>query len=64
MLIWDVRGTLQFHVPVLNALSQFVQVSSQSDTHFSEVWLSEVDQLVDTGDAVLLELWNVAVHLD
>lgn len=58
------RCSLQLHVPIFNTLSQFVQMSCQSDPHFSEVWLCQVDQLVDTGDPILLELWDVALHLD
>ena len=39
-------------------------MSSQSDAHFPQVWLGEVHKLVDTVDAILLELRDVPLHLD
>ena len=54
----------QLNIATLYVLGEEVEMSRQGDAHFSKVILCDVNKLVDAGDAIFIECWDVSIHLD
>ena len=59
------RGlSTQLYLCVVHALRDLVEMSRQSDPHLLQVHLSQLHALTNVGDSMMLEGWDIAVHLD